>query len=223
MLRFLITAERDLCPEVVAWLQSEFARRMEKGEQDFKYKVDQVQESLADTHKAHLRQVCPSLPFDTCTLPFAYLPLPTGCPCCASCTLWQYTLPFKTLAMPSAYTSAHWMPLLCFLCLVAPLPFDTHALPSAYPSLPTGCPCCASWALWQHNFFPLQDAISHENTTWRHGCGCAVHCMRTVMTAVLHHSQAGCIAASCRQPMLAASTSLLASCTVRVPILTEQT
>ena len=167
---------------------------MEKGEQDFKYKVDQVQESLADTHKAHLRQVCPSLPFDTCTLPFTYLPLSTGCPCCASCTLWQYTLPFKTLAMPSAY-----------------------------PSLPTGCPCCASWALWQHNFSPLQAAISHENTTWRHGCGCAVHCMRPVMTAVLHHSQAGCIAASCRQPMLAASTSLLASCTVRVPILTEQT
>ncbi len=63
-------------PEVVACLQSEFARRMEKGEQDFKYKVDQVQESLADAHKAHLRQVCPSLPFDIHTLPFDTLTLP---------------------------------------------------------------------------------------------------------------------------------------------------
>ncbi len=86
MLQFLtLAAEGDLCPEVVAWLQSEFARRMEKGEQDFKYKVDQVQESLADAHKAHLRQVCPSLPFHTHTLPFAYPSLPTECPCCASC------------------------------------------------------------------------------------------------------------------------------------------
>ena len=79
------TAERDGFPEVVAWLQSEFARRMEKVEQDFKYKVDQVQESLADAHKAHLRQVCPSLPFDTPAMPVAYSSLPIGCPCCASC------------------------------------------------------------------------------------------------------------------------------------------
>jgi hypothetical protein len=98
---------------------------MEKGEHDFKYKVDQVQESLADAHKAHLRQVCPALPFDIHTLAFAHSSLPTGCPCCASCALWHHTLPF-----------------------------DTHALPFAYPSLPTGCPCCASCALWQHKFLP---------------------------------------------------------------------
>ena len=32
---------------------------MEKGEHDFRYKVDQVQETLSDAHKAHLRQVSP--------------------------------------------------------------------------------------------------------------------------------------------------------------------
>jgi len=96
---------------------------MEKGEQDFKYKVDQVQESLADAHKAHLRQVCPSLPFDI------------------------HTLPFDTLTLPFAQPiSAHWGPLLCLLCLAAALPFNTPAMPFAYPTLPTACPCCASCA-----------------------------------------------------------------------------
>ena len=47
--------------DVMLCLQSEFARRMEKGEHDFKYKVDQVQETLSDAHKAHLRQVSPWL------------------------------------------------------------------------------------------------------------------------------------------------------------------
>ncbi len=145
---------------------------MEKGEQDFKYKVDQVQESLADAHKAHLRQVCPFSAFQHSHIAFC-LPMPLLC--------LVAPLPLNTHALPSAYpsahwmlvpcllclvaahiafqyshiafwlpSSAHWMPLLCLLCLVAPLPFDTHALPSAYSSLPTGWPCCASCALWQH-------------------------------------------------------------------------
>ena len=117
---------------------------MEKGEHDFKYKVDQAQESLADAHKAHLRQVCPSLPFNTHPLPFAYSSLPTEEPLlCILCLV--APLPFNSHALPSAYPSAHWMPLLCLLCLVAPLPFNTHALPSAYPSahwMPLMCLLC---------------------------------------------------------------------------------
>ena len=155
------TAERDGFPEVVAWLQSEFARRMEKVEQDFKYKVDQVQESLADAHKAHLRQVCPSLPFDTHTLLFAYSSLPTGCPCRASCALWHHCL----LILLQCLVPTHLYPLVAPAVPPVPfdfhtLPFDTHALPSAHPSLPAGCPCCASCAWWHHRFCPRQAAIS---------------------------------------------------------------
>ena len=149
LLHFLIAAERDACPEVLACLQSEFARRMEKGEHDFKYKVDQVQESLADAHKAHLRQVCPSLPFDFHTLPFdthalpsAYPSLPTGCPCCASCAL-------------------------CHSCLstLTPCLLHTHLCPlhaPAVPAVPCGSPMFDPFRM---PALGVHLRLSHQNTT----------------------------------------------------------
>lgn len=43
-------------------MQSEFARRLEKAEQESKWKLDQKVEGLSDASKAHLRQVSSRTP-----------------------------------------------------------------------------------------------------------------------------------------------------------------
>ncbi len=119
---------------------------------------------------------------------FAYSSLPTGCPCCASCALWHHCLSIFTHCL-SIFTHC----LLIFTHCLLP----TRLCPLDAPAVPPG-PCgITDSASFRRPPLGVHLCLLREYTTWRHGCGCAVRCMRTPMTAVLHQ-QAGCIPAGCR-------------------------
>lgn len=81
---------------------------MEKGEHEMKWKVDQLQESLSDAHKTHLRQVYPS-------------------------TIWSAIWSALWSAVWSAHSSSH-LPLVCSSLSVG-LPFQ---MPIGLPTCPFG-------------------------------------------------------------------------------------
>ena len=59
---------------VCGGMQSDFARRLEKAEHEWKWKLDQQLDSLSDASKTHLRQVSPHYPPLPPPLPFFFNP-----------------------------------------------------------------------------------------------------------------------------------------------------